>query len=114
VLLFINLILQSEYYHIIDAISYFVAAAVPIYFLVKSRNGVKNNPLRKVTLILAGFLIAQGAYHAAGIFGFHLLSKVILEPLSAAVLVLVALLYFLTIKGISRQKQAEVGTLAGK
>ena len=87
-------LVQSQY-HLIDAIAYFVASAVPIYFLIKSKNSI-NNPLRKIMVILAGFVLAQGIYHIAGMLGLNLLSKVILEPLSAAILLLAALAYFLT------------------
>jgi NO-binding membrane sensor protein with MHYT domain len=111
--LFNLILLQSEYYHLIDVIAYFIAAAVPTYFLIKSRNSV-NNPLRKVMIILAGFVIAQGVYHVAGMLGLHLLSKVVLEPLSAAVLVLVAVAYFLTRTRILRQQQKEVNSPVGK
>jgi hypothetical protein len=95
-------LVQSEY-HLIDAFSYFIAAAVPIYFLIKSRNSV-NNPLRKVMVILAGFVMAQGVYHIAGVLGLNLISKVILEPLSAAVLVSAALVYFLTRRRMLKQE----------
>jgi len=104
-------LLQSEY-HLIDGVAYFVAAAVPIYFLIKSRNSV-NNPLRKVMVILAGFVIAQAIYHVAGTLGLRLLSKVVLEPLSAAVLVSAALAYLLTRKRILKQ-QEEVNNPVGK
>jgi DNA integrity scanning protein DisA with diadenylate cyclase activity len=102
-------LIQSEY-HLIDAIAYFIAAAVPIYFLVISRNSV-NNPLRKVMMILSGFVIAQGAYHTAGMLGLSLLSKAILEPLSAAVLALTALAYVFTRK---RMLKEEVDSSIGK
>lgn len=90
-------------YHLIDAVAYFVAAAVPIYFLIKSRSSV-NNPLRKLMVILAGFVIAQGVYHTAGMIGLNLLSKAILEPLSAGFLVLTALVYLLTRRRMQKQE----------
>jgi cobalamin biosynthesis protein CobD/CbiB len=102
-------LVQSEY-HLIDAFSYFIAAAVPIYFLIKSRNSL-NNPLRKVMVILAGFVMAQGVYHIAGVLGLNLISKVILEPLSAAVLVSAALVYFLIRRRMLKQ---EVNSSIGK
>jgi heme A synthase len=102
-------LVQYEY-HLIDAFCYFIAAAVPIYFLIKSRNSV-NNPLRKVMVILAGFVMAQGVYHIAGVLGLNLISKVILEPLSAAVLVSAALVYFLTRRRMLKQ---EVNSSIGK
>lgn len=90
-------------YHLIDALSYFIAAVVPIYFLVKSRNSI-NNPFRKVMVILACFVMAQGGYHIAGMLGLNLLSKVILEPLSAVILAVASFVYFLTRGRIQKQK----------
>jgi hypothetical protein len=95
-------LIQSPY-HLIDAIVYFIAAAVPIYFLVKSKSG-SNNPLRKLMMILAGFVIAQGIYHTAGMLGMSLLSKALLEPLSAGLLVLTAIAYLLTRKKMQKQE----------
>jgi hypothetical protein len=94
-------LIQSEY-HLIDAVAYFIAAAVPIYFLVISRNSM-NNPLKKVMMILAGFVIAQGIYHVFGVLGQSLLSKAVLEPLSAVVLALTALAYAFTRKTMVKQ-----------
>lgn len=111
-------LVQPEYYHLIDAIAYFIVAAVPVYFLVKSRNNVNNgggignnnNPLRKAMAVLAGFVLAQGAYHIAGMLGLTLLSKVVLEPLSAAVLVSVALAYLFTRrKMLKREVDSPIG-----
>jgi hypothetical protein len=95
-------LIQSEY-HLIDAVAYFIAAAVPIYFLIISRNSA-NNPLRKVMGTLAAFVMAQGAYHTAGMLGLNLLSKAILEPLSAAVLASTALAYLLTRRRMLKQE----------
>jgi heme A synthase len=95
--------IQPEYYHLIDAISYFMATAVPIYFLIKSRNSI-NNPLRKVMVFLAGFVLTQAVYHTVSMLGFNLISKVILEPLSAAIFASAALAYFLTQRKILRKE----------
>ena len=95
-------LIQSEY-HLIDAFSYFIAAVVPIYFLIKARNSI-NNPLKRVMAILLAFVVAQGVYHVAGVLGLNLMSKVILEPLSAAVLASAALVYFLTKRRMVKQE----------
>jgi hypothetical protein len=97
------ILIQSEY-HLIDALYYFIAAAVPIYFLIVSRNSI-NNPLKKVMLILACFVLAQATYHIAGILGLNLLSKVILEPLSSAVLASAAVVYFFTMRKTRIQQE---------
>ena len=90
-------------YNIIDAIAYFASAAVPLYFIIRSRGGV-NNPMRGTMIILAGFVLAQGVYHTASVFELSLLSKVVLEPLSAAILVAAALAYFLMRKKLLKQR----------
>jgi len=95
-------LIQSDY-HLIDAVAYFVSAAVPIYLLLKSRNSV-DNPLRKVMIMLAGFVLTQGVYHVAGMLGLKLLSKGILEPVSATVLLSAAVVYFLTRRRLTKQE----------
>jgi heme A synthase len=90
-------------YHIIDAVAYFAAAAVPILFVIRSRNSV-NNPLRSVAIVLAGFLLAQAAYHTAGILRLTLISKVILEPVSAAILLSAGVVYFLMRKKVLKEE----------
>jgi hypothetical protein len=54
--------------------------------------------------ILLAFVVAQGVYHVAGVLGLNLMSKVILEPLSAAVLASAALVYFLTKRRMLKQE----------
>ncbi|MEO9364416.1 MAG: hypothetical protein ABI348_11000 [Nitrososphaera sp.] len=93
---------QPEYYyHLIDAVAYFASSAVPIYFLVKSRNS-SGNPLRAVMFIIAGFVLTQGTYHVLGMAGQAVLSKGILEPLSAAIMFSAALAYFFTRRKITK------------
>ena len=51
---------QSLYYHLIDAIVYLIAAAIPIYFILKSRKSIdnnNNNHLFKLTTALVGFIL---------------------------------------------------------
>ena len=66
---------------------YFIAAAVPIYLnlIIKNYNN-RNNHLRYLSIVLAGFVTMQGMYHFAGALGFSLLAKAILEPLSFGIL----------------------------
>ena len=49
-------------------------------------NNNRNNHLRYLSIVLAGFVIMQGMYHFAGAIGFSLLAKAILEPLSFGIL----------------------------
>ena len=93
------MIQPQYYYNLIQSIAYFVAAIVPIYFIVKSR---KNKDGRKsfenISILLIGFILIQGVYHILGMFGLKLLSKGFLEPLSIIILLLFGLTYFLYTK----------------
>ena len=87
------------YYNLIQSIAYFIAAIVPIYFILKSR---KNKDGRKsfenISILLIGFILIQGVYHILGMFGLKLLSKGFLEPISIIILLLFGLTYFLYTK----------------
>ncbi len=61
--------------------------------------------------ILAGFVMAQGSYHIPGMLGLTLLSKVVLEPLLAALRVSVALAYLFARRKMLKR---EVGNPVGK
>ena len=105
--------LPSQYYNIIDAIVYLIAAIIPAYFILKSRNSINNNDnhLRKLTIILVGFILLQVLYHVIGTFGFRLLAKGFLEPLSIAALLLFGIMYLLsTLKTKKQQQQQEFKT----
>lgn len=105
--------LPSQYYNIIDAIVYLIAAIIPAYFILKSRNSINNNDnhLRKLTIILIGFILLQVLYHVIGTFGFRLLAKGFLEPLSMAALLLFGIMYILsTLKTKKQQQQQEFKT----
>jgi chromate transport protein ChrA len=82
------------YYNLIQSVAYFIAAIVPVYFVLKSR---KNNDNRKsfenISILFVGFILIQGVYHFFSIFGFKLLAKGFLEPLSIVVLLLFGLTY---------------------
>jgi hypothetical protein len=96
------------YYHLIDAIVYLIAAAIPIYFILKSRKSIdNNNHLLKLTTVLVGFIFIQVLYHIAGIAGFRLLAKGFLEPLSMALLLLFGIIYTISIWNTKRQRQQQ-------
>ena len=80
--------LQDEF-HIFNAIAVFVAAIVPIYFGIK----LKNNNLKKLSLVLGIFIIIHGIYHVVGSLGNAVLAKGILDPISAATLLGFGILY---------------------
>lgn len=100
--------LPFQYYNIIDAIVYLVAAIIPAYFILKSRNSINNNNnLRKLTIILIGFILLQVIYHIVGALGFRLLAKGFLEPLSMAALLLFGVMYLISTLKIKKQQQQE-------
>jgi cytochrome bd-type quinol oxidase subunit 2 len=101
--------LQSLYYHLVDAIVYLIAAAIPTYFILKSRKSIdnRNNHLLRLTIVLVGFILIQVFYHIAGIAGFRLLAKGILEPLSMAVLLVFGIIYVISIWKTKTQRQQQ-------
>ena len=87
------------YYNLIQSIAYFIAAIVPIYFIIKSRkNKDGRKPFEKISILLVGFILIQGVYHLFGMFGLKLIAKGILEPLSIIILLSFGLTYFLYTK----------------
>jgi preprotein translocase subunit YajC len=93
------MIQPQYYYNLVQSIAYFIAAIVPIYFIVKSR---ENKDARKsfgnISILLVGFILIQAIYHILGMFGLKLLSKGFLEPLSIIILLLFAIAYLLYTK----------------
>ena len=99
--------IQIEY-HLIDAIFYFAAFVVPIFFILKSRDQkIGSDALVKLMILLASFMIIQFIYHVAGMLDLKILSKGILEPLSAIAMTIFAIFYFFSIKKISKGEEAE-------
>ena len=98
--------LETQFYNIIDASVYIVAAIIPAYFILKSRNNSNNNNLRILTIILIGFILMQIFYHIVGSLGFRLLAKGFLEPLSMVALLLFGVMYLITtLKTKNKQQQ---------
>jgi len=91
--------LQPQYYYnLIQALVYFIAATVPVYFILKLKNTNNDNDkkhLRNMTILLVSFILIQGVYHFAGTIGFRLFAKGLLEPLSIMVLVSFGILYLI-------------------
>jgi cytochrome bd-type quinol oxidase subunit 2 len=107
--------LQTQYYYnLIDAIVYLIAAIIPAYFILKSRNSIDNNDnnnyFRKLTMVLVGFILVQVFYHIAAIIGFRLLAKGFLEPLSMAALLFFGVIYLASTWKIKQQQQEELKT----
>ncbi|MFZ0511122.1 MAG: hypothetical protein WAM14_05915 [Candidatus Nitrosopolaris sp.] len=89
--------------HFICAIVILFSAVVPIYLTLK----LKDN-LRKLTAILAIFILVHAVYHIMGFFGFDLLADGVFEPLSAAVLIFFGIFY----SGLAKQKQVRIKNMA--
>lgn len=88
------------YYNLLDFIVYFIAATVPIYFIIKSKHTIHNKSnkhLINITIALVSFILLQAVYHIAGTIGFKLLAKGFLEPLSIMVLLLFGVIYLLSV-----------------
>ena len=85
------------YYNLVQSIAYFIAAIVPIYFILKSRkNKDGRKPFENISILLVGFILIQA--DVLGMFELKLLSKGFLEPLSIILLLLFGLTYFLYTK----------------
>src|SRR5574339_590497 len=103
--------LETQYYNLIDAIVYLVAAIIPAYFILKSRNSINNNNHHtKLTIILIGFILMQVFYHIIGTLGFRLLAKGFLEPLSMVALLLFGVMYLISTFKAKKQQQQEFNT----
>ncbi|HYZ51324.1 MAG TPA: hypothetical protein VE593_10585 [Nitrososphaeraceae archaeon] len=86
---------------ITQSVVYFIAAAIPIYLtgILKKRTDRNNNNNKyfvMLTIILAGFVLMQGIYHAVGALGFSLLAKGVLEPLSFVILLFFGLIFLVS------------------
>ncbi|MGN6632528.1 MAG: hypothetical protein ACTHKP_09875 [Nitrososphaeraceae archaeon] len=95
---------------ILQAIVYFVAAAVPIYlfFILKRHdNSYNNHHFRNLLIVLAGFVLVQGIYHFVGAVGFNMLAKGILEPISFVILLLFGIIYFVTNGSIVKKRDVK-------
>jgi hypothetical protein len=99
--------LQTEIL-VTQSIIYFVAAAVPIYLalIAKTRIVTDDNHFKRLAIALTSFVLMQGIYHVASLFGYKILAKGILEPLSFGILILFGIFY-LTSK--LTQKQRKLG-----
>src|SRR5919197_3392235 len=81
--------MMETQHHFVSAIIILLSAGVPIYLTIK----LKNNNLKKLTLILGIFILIHAVYHIVGFFGFNLLADGFLEPLSASVLIFFGIVY---------------------
>jgi hypothetical protein len=98
-------LIQIEY-HLIDTIFYFAGFTIPIYFILKSRSKkIEGDILVKLMMLFASFMLIQFIYHIAGMLNLKLLSKGILEPISAVALTIFAIIYYFSIKKMKRKEE---------
>ena len=75
--------------HFISAVAIFLSAVVPIYLTVK----LKNDRLKKLTLIFSIFILVHSLYHVTGLFGFYFLAAGVFMPISVVALIFFAIVY---------------------
>lgn len=82
---------------ITQSILYFIAAAIPIYltFIAKAKMSNDNNHFKRLLVVLASFVLMQGIYHVVNLFGYKILAKGILEPISFGILIFFGVFYFI-------------------
>ena len=80
-----------------QSIVYFIAAAIPIYlaFIAKTKIGNDDKHFKRLTIVFASFILMQGFYHTATFFGYKLLAKGVLEPLSFGILIFFGSIYLI-------------------
>ena len=104
--------LQPQYYYnLIQAVVYFIAATVPVYFILKLKNTNNDNGkrhLRSMTILLVSFILIQGVYHFAGTIGFRLFAKGLLEPLSIMILLSFGIFYLIGVQKERRLHELKV------
>ncbi|MGC1930709.1 MAG: hypothetical protein WA667_17200 [Candidatus Nitrosopolaris sp.] len=93
----ISISIQTEI-AITQSIVYYIAAIIPIYltFVVKRKIGNDDNHFKRLTIVFASFVLMQGFYHTASIFGYKLLAKGVLEPLSFGILIFFGVFYLIS------------------
>jgi hypothetical membrane protein len=85
--------------HFISSIAIFLSAIIPIYLGVHLRRD-----LRKLAIMLAGFIIVHGIYHLLGFLGNKLLADGVFEPLSVIALIAFGSVYLLARNGKQRME----------
>jgi hypothetical protein len=110
------LISISTEIQIAQSVVYFIAAAIPIYLtrILKKRTDRNNNNNNNnkyfimLTIILAGFVLMQGVYHATGALGFSLLAKGVLEPFSFVILLFFGIIFLVSKIKTKNEKEVKV------
>lgn len=74
--------------HLIAAVFIFAASIIPIYLSFKLKN-----PLRRLTIVFAIFIIIHGFYHIFGSLNQEFISETVLAPMSAVALLIFGFIY---------------------
>ncbi|MFZ0222203.1 MAG: hypothetical protein WCC17_23360 [Candidatus Nitrosopolaris sp.] len=93
----ISISIQTEI-AVTQSIIYFIAAIIPIYltFIAKTKIGNDyGSHFKRLTIVFASFVLMQGFYHVASLFGYKLLAKGVLEPLSFGILIFFGSIYLI-------------------
>jgi hypothetical protein len=73
--------------------------------LQSRRKKIEGDILVKLMILLASFMLIQFIYHIAGTMNFKLFSLGMLEPMSAVALIILAIIYFVSVKKIKKEKE---------
>jgi len=57
--------------------------------------GNDDKHFKRLTIVFASFILVQGFYHTASLFGYKLLAKGVLEPLSFGILIIFGSIYLI-------------------
>jgi hypothetical protein len=57
--------------------------------------GNDDKHFKRLTIVFASFILVQGFYHTASFFGYKLLAKGVLEPLSFGILIIFGSIYLI-------------------
>ena len=57
--------------------------------------GNDDKHFKRLTIVFASFILMQGFYHTVSFFGYKLLAKGVLEPLSFGILIFFGSTYFI-------------------
>ena len=92
-----------------QSIVYFIAAIIPIYLTFMAKTKIRNDDkhFNRLPIVFASFVLLQGFYHAASYFGYKLLAKGILEPLSFGILIFFWSIYLIK-KTSAKAKEVRV------
>jgi hypothetical protein len=95
-------VLLDDYFYLnlASALIILSSAAVPILLSFQLTNNI-----RRLTLILAAFILVHGAYHVSVVLGYDLIGAGIFDPASVMVLFFFGLFYLKLLRSNEKLKQ---------